>query len=229
MSSIHAAAASLTPAQAKVVGLLQPRKVLTLQQLRTQAHVSHVTVFGALRKCGYHRSVNQNGRYYTLKDTPRFDERGLWRSGPARFSIHGSLTATLEAWVGDSPTGVTAEGLAEALGARVHSSLRQLTERGAVTRERVGRQFVYFSAQPQTARRQRERHRATSSRGEREGALAGLPHKDTIIEVLLQLIERPRSTVRNAWRRMVRGGYKVSLTEVRAVFAHYELDKKRAP
>jgi hypothetical protein len=57
---------------------------------------------------------------------------------------------------------------------------------------------------------------------------AGLPDKDTVIEILLQLIERPRSRIENLRRRVVRAGRPVSVSEVNATFAYYELDKKRA-
>jgi len=218
----------LTPGEAKVIRRFEAQKVLTLQQVMSKAKVSHMTVFSALRKWGYYRSFNQNGRYYALKGTPRFDERGLWRWGAAQFSIHGSLTATLAAWVNESPKGMTAESLALELGARVQSSLRQLIARGLLVREPRGRQFVYFSGEPATAHQQREHDVAAWRDQERADSAAGLPDKDTIIEILLQLIERPRSRMEALRRRVVRAGYDVSLREVKAVFGHYELDKKRA-
>ncbi len=228
MSSKSIRSPLLTPGEAKVIRRFEAQKVLTLQDLMSKAKVSHMTVFSALRKWGYHRSFNQNARYYALKETPRFDERGLWRWGVAHFSIHGSLTATLEAWVNESSRGMTAESLTVELGARVQSSLRDLTARGLLVRERLGPQFVYFSGDPVKAPRQREHYVAAWRHQEREESAAGLPHKDTIIEILLQLIERPRSRIENLRRRVARAGYEVSLPEAKAVFAHYELDKKRA-
>lgn len=228
MSSNSARLELLTPGEAKVVRRFETHKILTLQEVMSKAKVSHMTVFSALRKWGYHRSFNQNGRYYALKETPRFDERGLWQCGVAHFSIHGSLPATLEAWVSESPMGMTAESLATELGAQVQNSLRELTARSMLVRERVGRQFVYFSGDPARGESQRERYVAAWKHREREESAAGLPDKDTIIEILLQLIERPRSSMEALRRRMVRAGYDVSLGEVKAAFTHYDLDKKRA-
>jgi len=202
--------------------------VLTLEELMADAEVSHVTVFAALRKWGYHRSLNRNGRYYALKDTPRFDERGLWNWGEACFSIHGSLPATLQAWVCESPAGLTAPRLGSQLGASVQSSLRALSEQGVVFRERLGRQFVYFSGEPEVRRGQRARYLATRGRRQEPVEPEELPSKDTIIEILLQLIERPKLNAENVRQRLRRAGYPVSLKEVRAVFGYYEVDKKRA-
>ena len=228
MSSDSARTETLTPGEAKVIQRFEAQEVLTLQELMSRAKVSHMTVFSALRKWGYHRSFNRNGRYYALQETPRFDERGLWRWRVAHFSIYGSLTATLEAWVNESPRGLTAESLSTELGARVQSSLRELTGRGVVVRERVGREFVYFSGDSVRGARQREEYLSAWRHEEREASAGGLPDKDTVIEVLLQLIERPRSRIENLRRRVVRAGYPVSMSEVKATFAHYELDKKRA-
>lgn len=95
-------------------------------------------------------------------------------------------------------------------------------------RERIGRQFVYFGGERSVADRQREKFLAAWRCRRREVAIAGLPDKDTIIEILLQLIERPRSALVNVRRRMARAGYTIRLSDVQAVFEHYELDKKRA-
>lgn len=219
---------SFTLRERKVIRWLQSRKVLTLEQLMAHVEVSHVTVFAGLRKWGYHRSLNRNGRYYTLKDTPRFDERGLWSWGEVCFSIHGSLPATLQAWVCQSPGGLTAPRLGSELGASVQSSLRALSEQGVVFRERLGRQFVYFSGDPEIRRGQRERYLAAWRRSREPIEPEELPSKDTIIEILLQLIERPKLSAENVRQRVQRAGYGVRLKEVRAVFATYEVDKKRA-
>ena len=219
---------SFTRRESKVIKWLQSRKVLTLEELMAHAEVSHVTVFAALRKWGYHRSLNRNGRYYALKDTPRFGKRGLWNWGEACFSIHSSLPATLQAWVYQSPGGLTAPRLGSELGASVQSSLRALSEQGVVFRERLGRQFVYFSGEPEVRRGQRARYLATWGRPREKDQPEELPSKDTIIEILLQLIEHPKLSAENVRQRLRRAGDPASLKEVRAVFAYYEVDKKRA-
>ena len=86
----------------------------------------------------------------------------------------------------DSPRGLTAELLSTELGARVQSSLRDLTGRGVVVRERMGRGFVYFSGDPVRGSRQREEYVAAWRHEERGASAAGLPDKDIDIISFLQ-------------------------------------------
>jgi cobaltochelatase CobN len=52
-----------------------------MRQMRHQFQVSHMTVFCAWKKHGYHASYNHNAAYYTLADLPQFDDWGLWARG----------------------------------------------------------------------------------------------------------------------------------------------------
>jgi len=219
----------LTRGESGVIEALQGRKVLTLEEMMDAAHVSHVTVFQALGKWGYRRSYNRNGRYYVLRETVRFDERGLWRYAGAGFSVYGSLTSTLRAWVGSSKAGWTAGELAEALDARVQSSLRKLWEEGAVGRERLGGRYVYFAAGEALGARQRARREAMGAAQRGAQGEVDMPGAEGTIAVLLDLIGHPKSSMRAAQRRLKRGGKPVSAGEVRAVWETYALDKKRAP
>jgi hypothetical protein len=60
--------------------------------LKTQSRMS---VFRRLREVGYRSSYTHAGRYYTLLDIPRFDERGLWFHQDVGFSRFGTLKSTL--------------------------------------------------------------------------------------------------------------------------------------
>ena len=213
-----------TRGERSVIEALQGREVLTLEEMMGAARVSHVTVFQALGKWGYCRSYNRNGRYYALSETVRFDARGLWRCAGAGFSVHGSLTSTLRAWVERSTAGWTAGELAEALDARVQSSLRKLW---AVGGERRGGQYVYFAAAGPRGEGQRARREAMGA-ATREAQGGAMPGAEGTIAVLLDRIAHPKSSLRAAQRRLKRGDKPVSTGEVRAVWATYELDKKRA-
>jgi hypothetical protein len=226
--SLPPASGTLTHAERRVVDLLVPRRVLTLEELTKGAQVSHVTVFSALRKHGYYRSFNQNGRYYALRETPRFDERGLWRwRRQAGFSVHGSLRATVQAWVCDSVCGVTSQELSVALRAQVDGTLRALAAQGALVRQAWRRQYVYFSGQESEGRKQRQRYLERTAQGQREVAAGALPKKDTVIEILVEMLRRPRSSAKNLRRRMNARGGKVSRAEVDAVLTHYQIGKKK--
>jgi len=56
-------------------------------------------VFRKLKQLGYHASYTHRGRFYTLAEIARFDDRGLWSHETVWFSRHGTLVATVEAFV----------------------------------------------------------------------------------------------------------------------------------
>ena len=119
----------LTEKEQKLVNWLRRRKVASMRHLQHQFRVSHMTVFRALKKYGYHTSYNHNARFYTLADTPQFDEWGLWAHRDIRFSHAGSLPETLVALVTQSPAGRTVGELEERLQTHVANLLSRLVLR----------------------------------------------------------------------------------------------------
>ena len=72
-----------------------------------------LTLFRKLKQLGYRTSYTHRGRFYTLAEITRFDDRGLWSHEGVWFSRHGSLLATAEAFVLASPRGFYSEELTE--------------------------------------------------------------------------------------------------------------------
>lgn len=60
-----------------------------LAQLAQTLGYSPFSVRPFLKQIGYFRSYTENGKWYTLRDTPQFDQDGLWH--------HKGLLSTLEA------------------------------------------------------------------------------------------------------------------------------------
>jgi hypothetical protein len=117
-----------------------------MRQLRHQFQVSHMTVFRALRKLGYHTSYNHNAGYYTLTDVPQFDDWGLWTYRDVRFSRTGSLVDTLVGLVSQSPGGLTVGELEQRLHTPLASLLSRLVQQGRLQRHVLqGRQVIYLS------------------------------------------------------------------------------------
>ncbi|MBF8288968.1 MAG: hypothetical protein HW381_2076, partial [Candidatus Rokubacteria bacterium] len=115
-----------------LVPLFRRTPVALLDQLRRALKTtSRTTVFRALTAVGYLTSYSHAGRYYTLKRIPAFDVRGLWVFRDVRFSVHGTLRATVERMVKQAPAGHTHEELQAILGLRVHDPLRGLVAPGA--------------------------------------------------------------------------------------------------
>src|SRR6266481_2236386 len=130
-------------------------KIAELPELkRVLGTPTAVTVFRKLKQLGYLASYTHRGRFYTLPQMARFDDRGLWSHEAVWFSRYGTLLSTVEAFVGRSPRGFFANDLADALHVEVHDALRQLVQRGRLRRTEVGGRYLYTSIDPSLHRQQ---------------------------------------------------------------------------
>ncbi len=83
----------------KIADLLELKRVLGTE--------TPLTVFRKLKQLDYRASYTHRGRFYTLAEIARFDDRGLWSHEAVWFSRYGTLLATVEAFVNRSPTAAT--------------------------------------------------------------------------------------------------------------------------
>jgi hypothetical protein len=102
-----------------------------------------LTVFRKLKQLGYLASYTHRGRFYTLSEIARFDDRGLWSHEAVWFSRYGTLLSTVEAFVLASSNGYYAPELADVLHAEVQEPLRHLVQRERLSRTEVDGQFLY--------------------------------------------------------------------------------------
>ena len=109
-----------------------------------------------LNQIGYFRSYTDNGKWYTFRDSPQFNQEGIWHHKNIGFSKHGSLTATINHLVGHSPAGLSARELALKLQHPCHAVLTNLHKAGALDRVKVQGEFRYLSTAEQINRQQRE-------------------------------------------------------------------------
>lgn len=112
-----------------------------------------LTVFRKLKSMGYLSSYSHRGRYYTLAEIAQFDDKGLWSHEAVWFSRYGTLLATVESFVINSPQGFFASDLADALHVEVQDALRQLAEQGRLQRSEVYGRYLY-TADRSTRRQQ---------------------------------------------------------------------------
>jgi hypothetical protein len=114
------------------------RQIATLDELKQALGTAvDITVFRKLQPLSYLTSYSHRGRYYTLREIPRFDDHGLWSQADVYFSRFGTLLATAEALVRDSLRGYFADELAALLHVQVQDTLHQLTQQ-----ERLARQMI---------------------------------------------------------------------------------------
>lgn len=102
-----------------------------------------LTVFRKLKQLGYLASYTHRGRFYTLSEIARFDERGLWSHAAVWFSRYGTLLDTVQAFVRGSPNGYYAHELADLLHAEVQEPLRHLVQQERLSRTEIEGQFLY--------------------------------------------------------------------------------------
>jgi hypothetical protein len=120
-----------------------------------------VTVFRKLKPLDYLTSYSHRGRYYTLREIARFDDRGLWSQAEVWFSRFGTLLATAGEFVHRSPRGYFADELASLLHVEVQDALHQLVQQQHVARQILSGRYLYLATEPTIQRRQlRARHSA---------------------------------------------------------------------
>jgi hypothetical protein len=122
-------------------------KIATLPELKEAlGATASLTIFRKLKLLDYLSSYTHRGRYYALRESVRFDDAGLWSHDAVWFSRHGTLVATIEHFVKQSPQGWFADELADALHAEVQDPLHDLVRGGRLRRTEVAGRFLYTSA-----------------------------------------------------------------------------------
>lgn len=184
---------------------------------------SRMSVFRRLSALGYLSSYSHDGRFYTLRDIPPFDQDGLWRYQGVCFSRDGSLKATVERLIEQSDAGRTHSELHVRLQVRVHNTLLDLVDGRRIGRETLRGHYLYVSA---------DLKRAESQRMQRQQRSAGpVPPPESpavvIIEVLLDLVRSAgvRPDAGPVAARLAARGLAVTVDQVEAIFSRYGLKK----
>src|SRR5438874_2883969 len=130
-------------------------KIATLPELKDALGThADLTVFRKLKLLDYLSSYTHRGRYYVLREAARFDDVGLWSHDAVWFSRYGTLVATIESFVSQSPRGWFADELADVLHVEVQDPLHDLVRAERLRRSEVSGRFLYTSADARQARDQ---------------------------------------------------------------------------
>jgi hypothetical protein len=140
----------------RLAKLFQRRKCWMLADLAHTLGCALISVRRHLKQLGYFRSYTHNGKWYTLRDSPRFNREGIWYHKDIGFSKHGSLIAAIVHLVARSPSGLSARDLAQKLEHPCHAVLTNLHKNHVLDRVRLAGQFRYLAIEEQTNRRQRQ-------------------------------------------------------------------------
>ncbi len=169
---------------------LKEKKIATMAELKAALNTEiDMTIFRKLQQLGYQTSYSHRGMYYALKAVIRFDHQGLWAFRAARFSIYGTLLATVKAFVDQSEAGYSAHDLENLLFVAVKEPLLHLFRDDHIHREKFAGQYVYFSSEPATQRKQtlfrREQDFSSAPPGDVEGSRSDLSTQEIKAAIIL--------------------------------------------
>lgn len=157
-------------------------KIFTIKQLAAWLDSSVPVARRQLKKWGAITSYNQNARFYALPSVVDFDHNGIWRHDQAAFSSHGNLKKTVVALICAAPAGLKSRELGDAIGLDSRSFLSPFRRCPLLLRERSGRGFVWFAADDDRQREQRQARQLM--------ARPNLSDNDALL-VLLEWIKQP--------------------------------------
>jgi hypothetical protein len=152
--------------------LIKRQKIATMAELKSALGTQvDMTVFRKLKTLSYRTSYSHGGSYYTLDTIPEFDDRGLWSHRGVHFSVHGTLLATLKAFIESSEAGFLVRELESILQVGVKEGLLRLVQQREVAREKVSGRFLYCSANRRRRTQQIRERKIRESQGELPGGV----------------------------------------------------------
>lgn len=197
------------------------KNVLTLQDLSQFFDVSVRTIQRMISPFDTIKSYDHNGRYFSLEKLAHFDSIGIWKYNDIHFSKYGTLKNTLVAIINNSSQGMDASQIKEALDLDTRSFLFQYKDVSGIKREKVGKHYVYFSADQQRFLQQlsnRKQALESPTQAPLEGTAA--------IYVLVETIKYPGFSFEQLSQHLGKQGIKVKPEVIRDFFIFYGIEKK---
>ena len=197
------------------------KKIFMLNELVALLNCSSRTVQVKLKFWKTYTSYNQNGKYYTLPETPHFDINGLWRYKDVAFSKHGNLKQTIVHLVTVSPAGLSSKQLGELLGLAPQSFMHHFRKCPGLRREKHGGVFVYFADEPETYEIQRRQKQKSVFRS----VISAISEHDAIM-ILVAIIRHHGISADDILALPKIKKSKLTLPIIQAFLEHHGLVKK---
>ena len=213
--------------------LFRENVVMTMDHLKLATGRPRESILRDLRSVGYYSSYNARGKFYVLRNTPEFDDHGLWKYRGAYFSIRRTLLDTAEYLVNVSNAGCAHDELKQILGIGIQNSLHQLATAGKIERRQVGGRYVYFCKEnidDQFDKRSAMPAPPVVRKAAKAPDVQGYPDMDPslVIDILVAAL-RGYETDSAALSYLVRTGSPATAQHVMTVFCHYGIGKKNSP
>jgi len=213
----------------RIVNSFTPdNKVNTFRGLLNLYTCSEATLRRRIKQIGLLVSYNFNSKFYTLSSIATFNEYGIWEYEKILFSAYGCLTKTIKVLIYNSPSGYTQNELSLILHVRVNDLLRIQTGKQALKREKTGREYVYYSSDPQVFAAQHKKRQILINLSLQEKDIIDvLPGKDIVISILVEIILSGKLYKDELVQRLVKKTVSVTESEIDSVISYYNLKKTK--
>lgn len=212
----------------EVVDRIKELKVVKIEHLAEYFRCSIRTLFNKLERNMYYTSYNLNGQYITLKETPTFDENGIWEYRQVRFSKWRNVEETIHHIADKSSEGITPNEIAENLQIRTHNQLLSCRQKGLLVSKQYGRNQVYYSINEETQKHQMEKRESRMIKLLTQIKPKPVSNK-MIIDVLITIIKHHETKPKNIASILSSEGKRISERSVMWVIEKYEIKKKAFP
>lgn len=201
----------------KLLACFADRPCWMIAPLAEELRYSIPSVRRFLVEVGYFSSFSHNGAWYTLRETPQFDQDGLWFHQGIGFSRAGSLTRTVVELIRHSPAGLTADMIGSKLHCRCHSILVQLTRSNKIGRQKVGPAHLYLDA---------DCHKANLQRHAMQDQQEPLLPAQIVVLVLVEFIRAPDASFEQLASTITKSrGVLIKAAQIEKIFLQHGLKK----
>lgn len=196
--------------------IIKKIKVFTVNQLGSFLDCSIPCVRLKLKQWKAYTSYNQNGKYYTLHETPIFDSNGLWFYENIYFSKYGNLKETVVKFIRTSESGLTGAQIGELLKLSPRSFLHHFQNVSGIRREKHEGVFTYFSDEQDIYLRQIKKIIITVE----------LPTDADSIIILVEFIKHPNVPIEVLTTILVEKGVNIGYEVIFNFLEYHDLLKK---
>ena len=191
---------------------------MTIEDLCLSLHYSVRSVQRLLKAVGYFSSITHNGKWYTLKDIPIFDNNGLWFYQGIGFSQKCDLIATIRHLIDNSTKGLMANDLSKILCTTCPPVLNKLYKAKMINRVKTSKGFVYLSID-RTVNKQQFSYIENTYFPQR-------PSETDTISILVEFIRNPNRTFEELSSHLKQKNLYYCANTIENMFISLGLEKK---
>ena len=192
-------------------------KILKITKLSKGLNYSVSSMRKYLKSMGYYRSISDNGKFYTLKTIPDFNQAGLWEEDGKVFSNNGNLHETIIFFIEQSPQGLTSKELSETLGLSCTVTLNQMKQKQLIGSLTSKGKHIYISSNNDVSSNQIKLLSLN---------IEVLPTLEKSIIILVTIINNNNISNSKLLELLSHKGLKLSINELELFLKHYDIQKK---